>query len=155
MDIGIYAINGACLLMGEEPTEVSAWIFSDKSDPRFAEVEDQVHFTLHFPSGLLASCVSSYSFKEVKRYRVFGQEAFLDLDPATDYDKHEMKIGTEEGTTHAEMKEGNQFMAMLDHYSKCIRDNKPNQTPGEMGLRDMKIMAAIYEAARSGTRVKI
>lgn len=54
MDIGIYSLNAARYLTGEEPVEVMALEMSDKADPRFREVEDRVHFTLRFPSGIVA-----------------------------------------------------------------------------------------------------
>ena len=34
-------------------------------------------------------------------------------------------------------------------------ERKPPLTPGEEGLRDLKLMMAIYEAARSGKTVKL
>jgi predicted dehydrogenase len=39
--------------------------------------------------------------------------------------------------------------------SGCVMDNKEPLTPGAEGLRDLKIMAAIYEAARTGKTVKL
>ncbi|UOQ74837.1 Gfo/Idh/MocA family protein [Hymenobacter cellulosilyticus] len=155
MDIGIYALNAARYLSGEEPVEVTAQEFSDKSDPRFAEVEDNIHFTLRFPSGVLASCTSSYSYSEVKRGRVFGDKAWLDLDPLSDYKKHTMKIGDDEGKQEPEIEEGNQFAAELDHMAECVLHNKTPKTPGEEGLKDVRYIMAIYEAAKTGKAVKV
>jgi predicted dehydrogenase len=39
MDIGIYLINGARYITGEEPIEVNGFTFSPNDDPRFKEVE--------------------------------------------------------------------------------------------------------------------
>jgi hypothetical protein len=36
-----------------------------------------------------------------------------------------------------------------------VMDNKEPLTPGEEGLRDLKIMTRIYEAASTGKTVKI
>ncbi|MBC6698172.1 Gfo/Idh/MocA family protein [Hymenobacter puniceus] len=155
MDIGIYSLNATRYLTGEEPVEVTAQEFSDKSDPRFKEVEDTIHFTLRFPSGVLASCTSSYSIQEVKRFRAFGDKAWLDLDPATDYYEHHMTIGDKEGEHQPKIKEGNQFAAELDHMAECVLQNKTPKTPGEEGLKDIRIIMAIYEAARTGKRVKV
>ncbi|TGE29428.1 Gfo/Idh/MocA family oxidoreductase [Hymenobacter metallicola] len=155
MDIGIYALNACRYLTGEEPVEVTAQEFSDKSDPRFKEVEDNIHFTLRFPSGVLASCTSSYSYSEVKRGRVFGDKAWLDLDPLSDYYEHNMKIGDDKGKEEPKLKEGNQFAAELDHMAECVRDNKTPKTPGEEGLKDVRYIMAIYEAAKKGKAVKV
>jgi predicted dehydrogenase len=155
MDIGIYSLNATRYLTGEEPVEVTAQEFSDKSDPRFKEVEDTIHFTLRFPSGVLASCTSSYSIQEVKRFRAFGDKAWLDLDPATDYYEHHMTIGDKDGKRQPKIKEGNQFAAELDHMAECVLQNKTPKTPGEEGLKDIRLVMAIYEAARTGKRVKV
>ena len=155
MDIGIYSLNAARYLTGEEPVEVSATESTDRTDPRFREVEDQVHFTLRFPSGALATCTSAYSIEGVKRFRVFGADAWLDLDPATDYYRHAMTIGRAEGELKTSMKEGNQFAAMLDHMAESVRQNKTPKTPGEEGLRDIRLILAIYESAKKGRPVKV
>ena len=155
MDIGIYSLNAARYLTGEEPVEVTAQEMSDPSDPRFREVEDRIHFTLRFPSGALATCTSAYSIAEVKRFRVFGDKAWLDLDPATDYYEHHMTIGDQEGQRQPALKEGNQFAAELDHMAECVLGNKTPKTPGEEGLRDIRLIQAIYEAARTGKKVKV
>jgi predicted dehydrogenase len=47
------------------------------------------------------------------------------------------------------------FAAEMDHFSGCVLDGKEPLTPGEEGLRDLKVMMAIYEAARSGKTVKL
>jgi predicted dehydrogenase len=155
MDIGIYSLNAARYLTGEEPVEVSATESTDRSDPRFREVEDQIHFTLRFPSGALATCTSAYSIEGVKRFRVFGADAWLDLDPATDYYRHSMTIGKAEGELKTSMKEGNQFAAELDHMAESVMQNKTPKTPGEEGLRDIRLIMAIYESAKNGRPVKV
>jgi predicted dehydrogenase len=43
----------------------------------------------------------------------------------------------------------------MDHLSDCVMSDKPPLTPGEEGLRDLRIMMAIYEAARTGRTVKL
>ncbi|GAA4381556.1 Gfo/Idh/MocA family oxidoreductase [Hymenobacter koreensis] len=155
MDIGIYSLNAARYLTGEEPVEVTAQIYSDPNDPRFKEVEDNVAFTLRFPSGALACCTSSYSYQSVKRGRIFGEKAWLDLDPISDYYEHNMKIGKEDGEMEPKIQEGNQFAAEMDHMSESVMQNKTPRTPGEEGLRDVRYMMAIYEAAKKGKSVKV
>jgi predicted dehydrogenase len=43
----------------------------------------------------------------------------------------------------------------MDNMSQSVMENREPRTPGEEGLRDLKIMMAIYEAARSGKTVKL
>jgi predicted dehydrogenase len=43
----------------------------------------------------------------------------------------------------------------MDHMSQCVMENKHPLTPGEEGLRDITLMMAIYEAARTGKTAKV
>jgi predicted dehydrogenase len=43
----------------------------------------------------------------------------------------------------------------MDHLSECVMQNKEPLTPGEEGLRDLKIITAIYEATKTGKTVKL
>ncbi|MEO8078469.1 MAG: Gfo/Idh/MocA family oxidoreductase, partial [Acidobacteriota bacterium] len=61
MDVGIYSVNAARYLSGEEPAEVFGMEYTTPGDPRFKEVEETINFQMRFPSGVLANCVSSYA----------------------------------------------------------------------------------------------
>ena len=47
------------------------------------------------------------------------------------------------------------FAAEMDHLSECVMDGKEPLTPGEEGLKDMRIITAIYQAAACGGTVKL
>lgn len=155
MDIGIYALNASMYLSGEVPIEIEAREDTDKSQPRFREVEDTIRFNLRFPSGLIANLSSGYSWNETKRYSVIGDKKTLDLDPATDYYKHNLTLTDKEGKSEPSIQEQSQFARQLDHFSQAIQENTPIRTPGEMGLRDVALMMKIYEAARTGKPVRV
>src|SRR5206468_9671147 len=67
MDIGIYSLQAARYLSGEEPNEVNAVMYNTPGDPRFKEVEETINFQLRFPSGVLANCTSSYGYRSEER----------------------------------------------------------------------------------------
>src|SRR5881398_1341551 len=150
MDIGIYALNASRYLSGEEPTEVNAMVYSTPGDPRFKEVEEHINFQLRFPSGILANCSSSYGYFHQSHFRVMGTEARLCMDPATWYSGLRMWIERGNTIEQKDLPEVDHFAAEMDHMSECVMQNKQPLTPGEEGLRDLTIMAGIYEAARSG-----
>lgn len=155
MDIGVYALNASMYLSGEVPVEIDAREDTDRSEPRFAEVEDTIRFNLRFPSGLIANLCSGYSWSETKRYSVIGDKKKLDLDPATDYYRHNLTLTDKRGKSEPSIQEQSQFARQLDHYSQAIQENTPIRTPGEMGLRDVALMMKIYVAARTGRPVKV
>ena len=155
MDIGIYALNASRYLTGEEPTEINAMIYNSPGDPRFKEVEETVNFQLRFPSGVLANCTSSYGYFPQSHYRVVGTQGWLDMDPATWYRGLRMRIGRKNSIEERELPELDHFAAEMDYMSQCVMEDKQPLTPGEEGLRDLKLMMAIYEAAKSGKTVKV
>jgi len=155
MDIGIYALNASRYLSGEEPTEVNAMVYTTPNDPRFKEVEEHITFQLRFASGILANCSSSYGYFHQSHFRVMGTEARLEMDPATWYSG--LRLWIERGNTidQRDLPVVDHFTTEMDHMSDCVMQNKEPLTPGEEGLRDLTIMMAIYEAAKSGRTVKL
>ena len=51
--------------------------------------------------------------------------------------------------------EVNHFAAEMDHFSECVLTGQGPRTPGEEGLADMRVIAAIEEAARTGQTVRV
>jgi len=155
MDIGIYSLQAARYLTGEEPTEVNAAMFNTPGDARFKEVEETINFQLRFPGGVLANCTSSYGYSGQNRYRLVGTEGWLELEPATSYRGLRMRVHRGNVTEERDLPERDHFALEMDHMSSCVMENKEPLTPGEEGLRDLKIMMAIYEAARVEKTVKL
>ncbi len=155
MDIGIYALNGARYLSGQEPTEINAMEYSTPGDPRFKEVEENINFQMRFPSGVLANCTSSYGYFHQSHLRVCGSEARLIMDPATWYSGLRMYIERGNVIETRDLPTVDHFAAEMDHMSDSVTNNEEPLTPGEEGLRDIKLMMAIYEAARTGKTVKV
>ena len=155
MDIGIYALQAARYLSGEEPTQVNAMMYSTPGDPRFKEVEEAINFQLRFPSGILAQCTSSYGYAWQSHYRVVKSEGWLEMDPATAYSGLRMRVHHGNTTEEKDLPVVDHFAAEMEHMSSCVMDNKEPLTPGEEGLRDLTIMKAIYQAASTGTTVKL
>jgi predicted dehydrogenase len=154
MDIGIYSLNAARYLTGEEPAEVEAMVESAPGDPRFVEVEENVTFQLRFPSGVLANCASSYG-AGMNRFRVFKPGGSAELEPALIYDGLRMRVFRGGSIEERRLPVVDHFEAEMDHFSECIMKGTESLTPGEEGLRDLRIMMAIYEAAASGKAVKL
>ncbi|MHC5760042.1 Gfo/Idh/MocA family protein [Nostoc sp.] len=161
-DVGIYCLNATRYLTGEEPIAISAQIFSTPGDPRFKEVEENVTFQLRFPSGILGICSTSYGFHEARRFRVFGSDAWAQLDPGFSYNGLRMMISRKsptnsmaENVSEVRIGEKNQFALEIDHMADCVIQNKQPHTPGEEGLQDQKLIALIYEAAQTGKTITL
>jgi predicted dehydrogenase len=154
MDIGIYSLNATRYLSGEEPVSVSAIEATDRSDPRFRTVEDRISFLLRFPSGIEATCVSSYSSAH-NAYRVVGTQGWIDMEPATPYEGHAMRI-RKDGVVSPRVLPApskNQFAGQLDHLAECIMNGTTPIVPGEEGLADLRVIEAIYRSAAEGRTI--
>ena len=151
MDVGIYALQATRYLSGEEPTQVTA--FEQKTDPvKFAEVDQSMLWQMRFPSGVLASCTTSYDTGLGGYFRVNAQNGWFGLDPAFYYSGNKGKRS--DGKDIA-LPAPDLFAAQMDDFAKCILNDLPSKVSGEEGLRDVKIMMAIYEAARTGRTVSL
>jgi predicted dehydrogenase len=151
MDVGIYALQATRYISGEEPICVSA--ISTVTDPvKFKDVEESIMWQMKFPGGVIASCNSTYNFNGMDRYKAFAENGWFELDPAYGYDGiHGRRSDGQEISLPAI----DQFAAEMDDFAQCILNNQPTKVPGEEGLRDLKIMMAIYEAARTGKTVNL
>jgi predicted dehydrogenase len=154
-DVGIYCLNACRYLTGEEPVEVTAVAHQPKDDPRFREVPESVLWTLRFPSGIVANCDCSFGTTKSARYRVLGDKGHLEMDPAFTYFGLEMNVFQDGKKSEFALKETDHFAAEMDHFSECVMDGKDPRTPGEDGLADMRVIAAIAEAAKTGKVVKV
>lgn len=156
MDIGIYSLNAARYLAGEEPVELVATEWTDRKDPRFRNVEDRIDFQLQFPSGVIANCVSSYSSGH-NAFRVTGTKGWVGMEPATPYEGHRLstRIGGDTRQLSLPPPRKNQFVAQLDHLPESVLTGVPLRASGEEGLRDMRLIEAIYRSARERRAVSL
>ena len=151
MDVGIYCVQGALYTIGELPLAVTARFLPPADPGKFGQVEEAMAWEMEFPEGVTASCETSYS-KHVSllRAETIGG-GWFELQPAYDY------VGLSGKTSEGPMtiRPLNQQAAQMDDFALCIRNNLPTRVPGEMGLRDVRILQAIYASARTRRRVEL
>jgi predicted dehydrogenase len=154
MDIGIYALQAARYIAGEEPVSVSAQM--SITDPvKFKPgVDETLLFTLKFPSGILASCASSYA-TGLNRFRANAERGWFEVMPALNYVGIKGRLGSQAGMKDFDFPAVDHFAAEMDDFADCILNGKETRVPGEEGRRDQRIMAAIYQAAASGKSVAL
>jgi len=158
-DVGLYCLNTSRFLLGEEPIEISAQTYSTPGDARFKGVEESVSFTLRFPSGVLAQCMSGYGAFNNKSYTVHAETGTIRMDPAFTYrGLHQERVHAPRGRQVTETPtdpQKNHFALEMDHMATCVRHNKTPYTPGEEGLQDQRLMDAIYQSAKANKPVKL
>jgi predicted dehydrogenase len=119
-------------------------------DGRFQEVEENLCWSMRFPSGVVASCNTSYGSTMPGMYRVHGSRGWLQVDDAFGYqDQHlTARIQGEPAIDQPNpARDPSHFVIEADHFSECILKNRQPKAAGEEGLRDMKLMREIYRSA--------
>jgi len=152
MDIGIYCVQSSRYTLGEEPAYVTAQFGPVTDKKLFSEVEESITWQFEFPSGAICNSTSSYNC-QFDRFFSSADEGSFELSPALGYGPYKGK------TTKGELvfPTINQQAVQCDEIGKVLLDNRqlPTHISGEEGLKDMRILGAIYEAARTGQKISI
>jgi predicted dehydrogenase len=140
-------------MIGEDPVWVTAQ--ETKTDPvKFAEgVDETIQFQMGFPGGAVASCLSTYAMNNLDRFFLNGEKGWAEMWPSTGY-------GPLKGRTHkGELTQPHitQQTLQVDGMADIILRNQPPVVPvdGQEGLKDMKIIDAIYTAVRTGEKIRL
>jgi predicted dehydrogenase len=149
MDVGVYCLNASRYLTGEEPADIKANSSVIDHDGRFDEVEENDSWTMKFPSGIVASCNTTYGANGANFFRVHGSKGTLQMDPAFNYDGMHLMARLEGGQIDEPEAEHDprDFATQADHFAECVWANREPKTPGEEGLRDTVLMSQIYQSA--------
>jgi glucose-fructose oxidoreductase len=155
-DLGVYCINAARYLFGDEPTEVRAATAAKHGDRRFSEVEEMASAVLTFPGERLAQFVCSFNSGDVASLELVGTEGRLRIEPAYEYVgqlKWQLTVG--EKDQRRTFPKGDQFAPELIHFSDCVLKSKSPEPDGNEGLADVRIVQAIFKSAKSGRAVPV
>jgi predicted dehydrogenase len=151
MDLGIYAVQGACYTMGQDPIAVTATFGENRHPKIFHSVEESTSWQLEFANGVVAEGSSSYARKG-NLLAGTAENGWWRLQPAFSYTG-------KKGMTHEGPMDIPNVTEQVLQMDAQARDFKAGRTPvasGEMGLRDMRILMAIYESAENdGKRVAL
>jgi predicted dehydrogenase len=146
MDMGIYSIQGSRYTLGEEPIAVKAT--QEKTRPDFfKEVDETIFWELKFPGGAKVTGKSSYN-NNWSYLRADAEKGNFELEPAYGYGGLDGKVnGKPMGVPNI-----NQQAAQMDDFATCVNLKKQSRVPGEEGLKDMKVVDAIYRSLNNGGR---
>jgi predicted dehydrogenase len=150
-DTGVYSIQAGCYITNTEPIAVTATATADPAYP--PGIEGEMNVLLEYPGGVKQHGCASYergrqSFSVTAENGTFSctgasfaQSVFGKPSPK--------KIVLPDGTSP---KIGNtlQLAVLHDKFVEAIRSKQPFACPGEMGLRDIRILEAIYASVTQG-----
>ena len=145
MNMGVYAIQGAIYAAGENPISVSAQEFSTKPE-YFKDTDETISAQFEFPSGTVGNIVTSHNAK-LDRLYVSCNKGWFELDIAYTYGPLHGRTSTGKEISFPHKR---QQALQMDDFARHITQNKENKVPGEMGLRDLKIIEGIYKSIQDG-----
>ena len=146
-DIGVYVVQSAFYTSQDNPISVKARSWTNR-DEIFKEIPEYWEWELEWPNGKTSKHSSSYG-KYENFIHLETEKGKLGLKPAYSYN------GIKGYTPYGEMKISPVFQQKLQIDGQClaILNKRPNITPGEMGRRDIRVLNAIMESARTNQRV--
>jgi predicted dehydrogenase len=149
MDVGIYCLQTARMLTGEDPIWISA--AETKTDlVKFKEVDETISWTMKFPSGVISNSVSTYAANGLAGFRAATTRGWFSLDPAYFYGGNR---GRRSDGPEINIPVTDQFAVELDDFADCIINKRATKVSGEMGMSDVKYLMAIYESIKKGRPV--
>ncbi|MCK0145952.1 Gfo/Idh/MocA family oxidoreductase [Arenibacter sp. F26102] len=149
-DMGVYALQGARLATGEEPISVLAQASTTRPEI-YHEVEETMMFQLEFPSGALASCQTSFGIN-MNHLQVNYEKGWLKMAPHSSYRGNN---GSMSDGTIINFPIPNQQAKQMDEDAMAIINKTDLLVPGEEGLRDIRVVEAIYKSAAQNCVVKL
>jgi glucose-fructose oxidoreductase len=153
LDMGVYAIQGARFGAGTEPVAVvSAKTSTTRPDVYRNGLDETTEATLEFPGGVMANIKTSFG-ENINFLNVNFQKGELNVSPYQGYAG--VRAESPLGTIYHEYDVPWQQAKQMDDDAQAILQKKPMLVPGEEGLRDIRIVEAIYKAAEMGQRVTL
>ncbi len=152
MDVGVYALQAARYLSGEEPAVISA-IETKTDEEKFAEVDETIQWQMKFPSGKTANLYTTYNLNGYNQFSVFAEKGQFGLKSAFGY------AGQHGWTSRDEVKldfpATDHFQRQMELFSKAVLGGEEWAVDGTEGLRDILAVEAIYKSIAEGEPISV
>jgi glucose-fructose oxidoreductase len=149
-DMGVYPLNAARYSSGMEPIAVVGRASTTRPEI-YKEVEETMEFDLDFPGGATAKCVTSFG-KGMNDLHVNFQNGWYKLSPFQAYSGIN---GVTSDGIKLNASIPNQQAKQMDDDALAIRNKTKPLAPGEEGLRDIRIVEAIYRSVKEGKKISL
>lgn len=152
-DMGVYPLNAARYITGEEPVAVTAQQSTTRPEI-YKEVDETMHFILEFPGGAKAECEASFG-KNMNHMKTTCAKGWYTLEPFSAYSQVQGKAS--DGTIFAPAISEVPYeqVKQMDDDALAILNNKPVLVPGEDGLKDIRVVEAIYRSVKEQRRIEL
>jgi glucose-fructose oxidoreductase len=152
-DMGVYAIQGARLGTNMEPVSIISANTSTTRPEIYKDGLDETTIAkLEFPGGVIADIKTSFG-ENVNFMNILCEKGEIKLTPYSAYAgvKGTSPLGEINNPYTVPWQQAKQ----MDDDALAIMQKKPMLVPGEEGLRDIRIVEAIYKSAHTNQSVKL
>src|SRR5690606_18702851 len=149
-DMRVYPLNAARYSTQLEPIAVTARQSTTRPEI-YKEADETMQFDLEFPGGVTASCETSIG-KNMNDLMVTCSNGWDKVSPVQAYSgiRGETSDGVQLNATVP-----HQQAHKMDDDALAILQNTPLIAPGEEGLRDIRVVEAVYRSVARNERVTI
>jgi predicted dehydrogenase len=152
-DVGVYCVNAARHVFGQNPHRVSATSSFGHAGSRYSEVEEGLTATLEFDGGRLAQFYCGFGTDAMDYCQVLGTQGSIALLNAFRFGMaRRLVIQRADVQEVIDFEETDNFSGMIAYFADCILTRTPPRPDGNEGLADMRTLLAIEAASAAGTR---
>ncbi len=153
LDGGVYPLTFTRFVFGEEPISVQGTCFLD---PEYG-VDMRTSAVLEFSGGRFATIQMSMDGPGGQVAAIYGEKGFINIpQPYHPKKGAQLSIRTPDGeevfTVDADQRP---FTPAINHFHDVLLDGKPLAVPATNALGTIAIVEAIFESARTGSRVML
>ena len=155
-DTGVYPVQAACSLTGKVPVSVRGFPATRHKELFPEGVEETMSFELMFDDGFQALCRASYS-NSFHQCTTLGPKGSVEILPGDKGSVYGQSGGGKPSAKRLVVNKKDvlaedtlQLAMLLDEFAAAITSKSSFQADGAMGLRDIRIIEAIYASAKQG-----
>lgn len=153
-DVGCYCVNAMRTFFGDEPEQVAGQAKRGK----VSGVDMTFGAVLMFPEGRMGVFTSSFQTVLDWGVEIIGTLGRISVpSPWKPYARLASFVLDANGKREViQVKNGGGiYHCEVDHFSRCILQKKPLAWPPEEGLKNVRVIEALYDSARRGRVVRV
>ncbi|WP_026753181.1 Gfo/Idh/MocA family protein [Sediminibacter sp. Hel_I_10] len=147
-DMGVYPINALRYASGLEPLSVTARHDNKRPELFINGANEITYFDFDFPDGIKGDGFVTYA-SGINTLGVTCAEGSYSLSP---FQSYQGVSGTTSDGKQLEACDCNQQAIQMDDDALSIIEGREMKVPGEEGLKDIRIVEAILESAKNGSK---
>ncbi|MCX7014931.1 MAG: Gfo/Idh/MocA family oxidoreductase [Candidatus Sumerlaeota bacterium] len=154
MDVGCYCVNAFRALAGREPIAAQA-AMNIRLD---TDVDSEMAGQVVFGGGLIGQFYSGFRQRPFNHLAAYGAKGSLELPTGVSASVKEPKLliaQTEDEEQTLSFEPADQYRLQVEHFARVVLEGEVPRLSDDDGVANMRVIEALFEAARSGRRVEL